>query len=186
MTPENYRKIHASVMAWGYSVNKSGIVDIVEPIPGNVAEIDNYTNICVNGNEKLVFFLDTIEEEYMQKLNLLFGGILAFTQHVGKYQNCTIEMIQFFDIDEINKYHNLEIDTYLVAIHEFGHALGMQHIDNDKSIMYKTIGDGLTFLTQHDIDEFCFVFKCTYQERNRIGYMHIPEESIEKKEEKNK
>lgn len=177
MSPENSAKIYSGINLWKYSVNKSGVIDIIDPIPGGIDEVDNYTNLCVTGTEKLVFIMDTVQEDYLKKMNLFFGGILAYTQHLGKYQNCKIELIQFFDVDEINKTYNLNIDVMLVTIHEFGHALGMEHIDNQKSIMYKTFSDGLTFLTQYDIEEFCRVFKCTQQELDKIAYMHITKEN---------
>lgn len=175
MDPHDIVKIHNSISAWQYSVGDSGIIEILDPLPGKLSDIDDYISLCTNGNEKLIFIMNSTEEEYVKKINLLFGKILAYTIHLGRYSTCTLETIQFFDIKEINEYHNLDLNVFMVGIHEFGHALGMEHIDNKQSIMHKTYENGLTFLTQYDIEEFCRVYSCTQSEIKKLSYMHISE-----------
>ena len=60
-------------------------------------------------------------------------------------------------IEEINVYQfNTEDELVLVLAHEFGHALWLDHVDNEKSIMYRLMGeqDIISGITQEDVAEF--------------------------------
>jgi predicted Zn-dependent protease len=83
----------------------------------------------------------------VNEYNQTFTGTNRFTQ--GAYENIgnqkRINIYQFSDHDELR----------LVIAHEVGHALGVGHVDNSKSIMYHLMGNqniqGLK-LTPEDID----------------------------------
>jgi methyl-accepting chemotaxis protein len=83
----------------------------------------------------------------VNEYNQTFTGTNRFTQ--GAYENIgnqkRINIYQFSDHDELR----------LVIAHEVGHALGVGHVENPKSIMYHLMGNqniqGLR-LTPEDID----------------------------------
>ena len=60
--------------------------------------------------------------------NSRFGQLREFTQ--GDYQGDKINIYQFSD----------ELELKLVIAHELGHALGLEHTDNEASIMYHLMG----------------------------------------------
>lgn len=50
-----------------------------------------------------------------------------------------------------------------VAMHEFGHGLGMRHTKAYSSVMYKEVGDASpACLTRQDLVEFCRVRQCGF------------------------
>ncbi len=88
----------------------------------------------------LVTDYNTIVSEY----NKRFGEGGEFTQ--GDYTGTAIDIYQFDSKDELS----------VVLAHEFGHALSLNHVANEKSIMFhlmenQNIEDGLT---QEDIAEY--------------------------------
>ncbi len=67
-----------------------------------------------------------------------------------------------FDGQEINIYQFKAVaDLRLTLVHELGHYLGMQHVQNSKSIMYYLIGDQdmnnlmLTAEDNHELNKIC-------------------------------
>ncbi len=51
--------------------------------------------------------------------------------HQGEYTGSQINIYHFFDLSDLT----------LILTHEFGHALGIDHVQNTKSIMYYLMGD---------------------------------------------
>jgi hypothetical protein len=76
--------------------------------------------------------------------NNLFGGEREFTQ--GDYQGDRINIYQFGDQDELRR----------VLAHELGHALSLDHVESEHSIMYYLMEGGLAdfSLSDDDVSEF--------------------------------
>lgn len=116
-----------------------------------VAELNR---IGARGNYLIQDYNDTV-----QTYNTTFGDEHEFTQ--GEYMGDRINVYQF----------NSEDERVLVLAHEFGHALGIEHVENEHSIMYKRMGkqtveDGLT-------DEDIAVFKKQCEEKASLwGYVY--------------
>lgn len=51
-----------------------------------------------------------------------------------------------------------------VLIHEFGHALSLQHIDDKNSVMYLFLEEQITCITKADAQEFCKVYLCKLED----------------------
>ncbi len=86
-------------------------------------------------------------DEYNQEVvayNKKFGYAREFTQ--GDYQNGRISVYKFSDDSEL----------MAVLTHEFGHALGLDHVEGDSSVMYYLLKDtfGTPVLSQEDKDAF--------------------------------
>jgi len=94
------------------------------------ADLNRQRAVLNNRASELNSLGDTINT-LGQKLNInvdvhnqLFGEAREFDQ--GEYQGNTINIYQFDGIGELR----------LVFAHEFGHALGIEHVENPKSTMY--------------------------------------------------
>jgi len=48
----------------------------------------------------------------------------------------------------------------VIASHEFGHALGLDHIDDKSSVMSEYYNNTVRCLSQHDLAEFCKKYGC--------------------------
>lgn len=85
-----------------------------------VAEINSFAE----EEEKIVERYNAELEEFTE----VYGTGAAFDQ--GVYEGASINVYQFDDRDHLR----------MVLVHEFGHALGIGHVDNPKSIMYPMMG----------------------------------------------
>ena len=100
---------------------------------------DKLNNLVAEIN-KLTETANEIVNKYNQGVatyNDTFSESTEFTQ--GDYQGDQINIYQFKSREEL----------VLVLAHEFGHALGIEHVENSESIMYmqmgeQSIGSGLT------------------------------------------
>ena len=79
--------------------------------------------------------------------NSEFGYSREFTQ--GDYQGDRINVYKFSDNTELQK----------VLIHEFGHALGIDHVEGESSVMYYLLGDmsAVPSLSREDKEAFLSV-----------------------------
>jgi predicted Zn-dependent protease len=54
-----------------------------------------------------------------------------------------------------------ENPLWYVAAHEFGHSFGMEHVSDERAIMYRTNTDVTArCVTQADLEELCRVGNC--------------------------
>ncbi len=85
-----------------------------------------------------------IYNQNVNKYNGVFGESSEFTQ--GDYQSGVINIYSFID--------DWELRTVLA--HELGHALSLNHVENNQSIMYYLIGDqpSSTSLSAEDTNEY--------------------------------
>lgn len=86
-------------------------------------------------NNKVAFLNEKInnKNKLVEEYNRMFTGEREFTQ--GQYErnaeNRNINVFHFIDKDELR----------LVLAHEMGHALGINHVDNPQSVMYRLMGN---------------------------------------------
>lgn len=76
----------------------------------------------------------------VQKYNEIFGSREIFTQ--GDFKRERINVYKFKEVNELTR----------VIVHEFGHALGIGHVEDKDSVMYHLMADdlGQIILTQDD------------------------------------
>jgi DNA repair exonuclease SbcCD ATPase subunit len=101
--------------------------------------VTELNRIGARGNA-LIKDYNTIVEEYNER----FSESHEFAQ--GDYAPEAINIYQFDSEDEL----------MLVLAHEFGHALSLGHVENEESIMYRTMGEQSlkTGISQEDKAEF--------------------------------
>lgn len=82
-------------------------------------QIDVVNKLGEEGNAKIALYNAEVVE-----YNEVFGALETFTQ--GDYERERINIYKFSDVDELAR----------VIIHEFGHALGVGHVEGEGSVMY--------------------------------------------------
>lgn len=82
-------------------------------------QIDVVNKLGEEGNAKIAIYNAEVVE-----YNEVFGDLTTFTQ--GDYERERINIYKFSDVDELSR----------VIIHEFGHALGIGHVEGEGSVMY--------------------------------------------------
>ncbi len=82
-------------------------------------QVDIVNKLGEEGNAKIAVYNSEVVE-----YNEVFGALETFTQ--GDYERERINIYKFSSIDELTR----------VIIHEFGHALGVGHVEGEDSVMY--------------------------------------------------
>jgi len=104
--------------------------------------VDEVNRLGTEGNETVREYNDRVRE-----YNSRFHHEREFTQ--GDYHDGRINIYQFADLEELR----------LVLAHEFGHAISLDHVDDENAIMYYLMrgqDSALTF-TDADFAEFARV-----------------------------
>ena len=104
---------------------------------------DEINSIGEQGNK----LIDAYNEN-VKKYNEIFGNLEPFTQ--GDFQRERINIYKFQDKDELGR----------VMVHEFGHALGIAHVEGDKSIMYYLMSEQSDSTTLSDEDKKAVMMVC--------------------------
>lgn len=104
---------------------------------------DEINRLGEEGNSRIRSYNENVEW-----YNQTFGTAREFTE--GDYQGNSINIYTFEDTDELA----------LVLMHELGHALGLDHVENESSVMYWQLGEqeGLSLTTE---DRAGLVAVCT-------------------------
>ncbi len=93
-----------------------------------------------------------VYNENVKKYNEIFGNLEPFTQ--GDFQRERINIYKFQDEAELER----------VIVHEFGHSLGIAHVEGDKSIMYYLMSEQSGLVTLSDEDKKAVTIVCGEKE----------------------
>ncbi len=131
--------------------------DVYEELEAEREELDQEADELNEDSEKLNILAKKLNS-LSDKGNKL---IEIYNDNVEKYNNIYSESEEFtqgdYQADVINIYsfvNNWELRTVLA--HELGHALSLEHVENDRSIMYYLIGEQplQPTLSEEDLREF--------------------------------
>lgn len=89
-----------------------------------------------------------VYNQTVQSYNIHFGEAREFTQ--GDYQGTSINIYTFLDKNELGR----------VFVHEFGHALGINHVENKESMMYYRMGGQPEVASLSHEDQTAFFATC--------------------------
>ena len=89
-----------------------------------------------------------VYNENVKKYNEIFGNRDIFTQ--GDFQRERINVYKFENKEELKR----------VLVHEFGHSLGIQHVDGEDSIMYYLMTERSGPVTLSEEDKNAFIAVC--------------------------
>jgi small-conductance mechanosensitive channel len=113
----------------------------------SINELSNSLNTLVKEINAIGEKGNTLIKNYNQGVgvyNKTFGEPREFTQ--GDYSNSTIKIYTFEDREQLK----------LVLVHEFGHALSLDHVEGEQSSLYYLIGKQpkTVALSEQDLEEF--------------------------------
>ncbi len=111
--------------------------DTLNKLGQNINALGERTNQLVGSYNKAV-------EAY----NAEFGFAKEFTQ--GDYQDGKIHIYKFSSDEELLS----------VLVHEFGHALGINHVDDERAVMYYLLQEDGSIPALNDTDKEAFVAVC--------------------------
>lgn len=98
-------------------------------------------------NEQANSLVDSYNEE-VREYNEVFGTSSSFTQ--GDFQRQRINIYKFTEPDELVR----------VLAHEFGHALGLHHVEDEAAVMYYLMKSDLDTSSLTEADKIAFRESC--------------------------
>lgn len=117
--------------------------DIIALEQALIALVQNLNQQSDAGNALIANYNDEVAQ-----YNELFGNRDAFTQ--GEYRRSEINIYKFSDFDELTR----------VITHEFGHALGIGHVEDEAAIMYYLMSEQTSQVLLSTADEEAFMAVC--------------------------
>lgn len=116
----------------------------INAVAGELNDLSDQINeISDEGNSLIEQYNETV-----QSYNQTFGESREFTQ--GDYSDRNINIYKFSDRREL----------LTVLAHEFGHALAVDHVEGEESVMYYLMGEQPEELALSDPDVAAFVATC--------------------------
>jgi hypothetical protein len=110
-------------------------------------QVDEIVRLGAEGNE----LVESYNSEVVQ-YNEVFGNIELYTQ--GDFKRDRINIYKFSDTTELAK----------VIAHEFGHALGVSHVEGEESLMYYLMEEQPDTLLLSEEDLNAFTEQCGEEE----------------------
>lgn len=167
-TEEQYRDIFLGIKGWNIFLNEQPNLIIGEEIEifdefdyegiDSTCDDENLTIIKINN-----YIIDY--EDTMSIINNI--NLLGYTEEEQKLGKCKFRDITLID-------YGIEFIDYKltnITMHEIGHAIGLQHIEDNNSIMSTYYSPDTTFFTQYDVEEYCKNYYC---DKNIMTYVHKP------------
>ena len=164
-----FKDIFLAIKGWNYFLNSHPNLKFGENIEiFSNFDYEFHKNNCDNKNLNIIKIEKYVIDYY--DVSSMFGNInlLGYTEPQQKIGDCKLRNIFLIDygFDSDLKLNN-------VVMHEIGHAIGLDHIKNNDSIMSEFYSPNTTFFTQHDVEEYCKHYYC---DNKIMNYLHITEE----------
>jgi len=107
------------------------------------ARAEEVNRIGETGNQLIELY-----NRQVVQYNEIYGNIEQYTQ--GDFQRERINVYKFSDTTELTK----------VIAHEFGHALGVGHVEGESSLMYYLMAEQPDAISLSEEDKNAFLSKC--------------------------
>jgi vacuolar-type H+-ATPase subunit I/STV1 len=121
--------------------------ELLEAEKGLNVLADEINSLGEKGNKMIEAYNDSVN-----KYNDIFGNRDIFTQ--GDFQRERINVYKFKDKEELTR----------VLVHEFGHSLGMAHVEGEGSVMYYLMTEQSGPITLSEEDKRAMVAVCGNEE----------------------
>jgi prefoldin subunit 5 len=135
---ETYERLQATAKSLG---SEQQSLETLERELSSLAQ--TLSELGATGNEDVAAYNAEVEE-----YNALFGDRHTFTQ--GDFKRDRINIYKFTDTAELER----------VLIHEFGHALGIGHVEDELAAMYYLMTEQKTTSQLTDADKAAFAVSC--------------------------
>lgn len=141
---EETRMIEDGLMQWQKETNYLVRVKI-HPY----ADFSDMTEMLAEKNS-LTFIKMDGDNDYIKQTDDKIGKILGL--FVNKYSLNLVILVP--------ERHETVFDFESTVMHEFGHALGLRHINQKWTLMYPYEDFGSFTITKRDLKDFCYIYYC--------------------------